>query len=193
MKILCFTLIFLTLSNIATLVLLFHSRRSYRKLMQKSLRKDEECNNLIEPVVFEPAEAVDEHSEKLLQKLQICMEQHKLYLRPELNIQDMSRELGTNKTTLSHVINTYLHQNFSSLLNSYRIKESLKLLGDPQYFHEKMEVIGEMCGYNNRQVFHQAFKKEMGITPNHFRNIQKATAREVHRNMQEDSESILLS
>ena len=95
--------------------------------------------------------------------------------------------------TLSHVINAYLHQNFSSLLNSYRIKESLKLLGDPQFFHEKMEVIGEMCGYNNRQVFHQAFKKEMGITPNHFRNIQKATAREVNRNMQGDGVNSLQS
>ena len=118
MKIVCFTLIFLTLSNIATLVLLFHSRRSYRKLMQKSLRKDEECNNLIEPVLFEPAEVVDEHSEKLLQKLQICMEQHKLYLRPELNIQDLSRELGTNKTTYGPQNKPYntVRQNFARKL-----------------------------------------------------------------------------
>ncbi|MBO7648408.1 MAG: helix-turn-helix transcriptional regulator [Bacteroidales bacterium] len=159
------------------MVLFIHSRHSYRKLMQKSLRQDDECNNLVEPIVFEATDSIDDLSEKLLQKLQTSMEQGKLYLRPELNIQDLAKELGTNKTTLSHVINACLHQNFSSLLNSYRIKESLSLLSDPQYFQEKMEVIGEMCGYSNRQVFHKAFKKEMGITPSHFRNIQKATVR----------------
>ncbi|MBO7445958.1 MAG: helix-turn-helix transcriptional regulator [Bacteroidales bacterium] len=178
MKILFFILSILVISNIITLVLFIHSRHSYRKLMQKSLRQDDECNNLVEPIVFEATDSIDDLSEKLLQKLQTSMEKGKLYLRPELNIQDLAKELGTNKTTLSHVINACLHQNFSSLLNSYRIKESLSLLSDPQYFQEKMEVIGEMCGYSNRQVFHKAFKKEMGITPSHFRNIQKATVRE---------------
>lgn len=149
--------------------------------MQKSLRQDEECHKLVEPVVFESVEAMDDMSEKLLQKLQKSMEQDKLYLKPELSIQDLARELGTNKTTLSHVINVYLHQNFSSLLNSYRIKESIDLLSDPKFFQEKMEVIGEMCGYSSRQVFHKAFKKEMGITPNHFRTIQKATVRQEKR------------
>ncbi|MBR6333350.1 MAG: helix-turn-helix transcriptional regulator [Bacteroidales bacterium] len=177
MKILYITLSILAISNIITLVLFIHSRHSYRKLMQKSLRQDDECNNLVKPIVFEATDSIDDQSEKLLQKLQTGMEQDKLYLRPELSIQDLARELGTNKTTLSHVINACLHQNFSTVLNSYRIKESLNLLSDPQYFQEKMEVIGEMCGYSSRQVFHKAFKKEMGITPSHFRNIQKATIR----------------
>lgn len=181
MNILYYVLSFLAISNIVTLVLFIHSRHSYRKLMQKSLRQDEECHKLVEPVVFESVEAMDDMSEKLLQKLQKSMEQDKLYLKPELSIQDLARELGTNKTTLSHVINVYLHQNFSTLLNSYRIKESIDLLSDPKLFQEKMEVIGEMCGYCSRQVFHKAFKKEMGITPNHFRTIQKATVRQEKR------------
>ncbi len=51
--------------------------------MQKSLRQDEECHKLVEPVVFESVEAMDDMSEKLLQKLQKSMEQDKLYLKPE--------------------------------------------------------------------------------------------------------------
>ena len=57
--------------------------------------------------------------------------------------------------------------------------EALRLLGDDQHFNDKIEVIGEMCGYSNRQVFHAAFKKEMGITPTHFRNINKNNAKKL--------------
>ena len=80
--------------------------------------------------------------------------------------------VGTNKSRLSHVINTGLGQNYASLVNRYRVKESIQLLSDEQYFLEKLEAIGEMCGYSNRQAFHAAFKKEMGITPNAWRRAQ---------------------
>ena len=180
--------IFLILSvccNILLLVLFVHSRCSYRKLMQKSMRQNEPEKKLVAPVNFITEEVANEQERRLLNLLQQVLENDKLYLRQELSIHDVAKAVGTNKTQLSHVINTYLHQNFSSLLNSYRIRESINILSNPDFFREKMEVISEMCGYNNRQVFHAAFKKEMGITPNHFRNIQKITEKKNLRKQEE--------
>lgn len=181
MKPACIISLILAITNIVTLVLFIHSRWSYRKLMQKNLQKDEQRDELVGKVSYDAVSIRDEQERKLLDNVRKCMETDKMYLNPNLSIIDLSKAVGTNKTTLSHVINTHLHQNFASLLNSYRIREAIDLLGDPKYFNEKMEVIGEQCGYNNRQVFHTAFKKVMGITPNHFRNIQRATAREAQR------------
>lgn len=181
MKPVCVIILILAITNIVTLVLFIYSRWSYRKLMQRNLQKDEQRDELVGKVSYDTVSIRDEQERKLLDNLRKCMETDKMYLNPNLSIIDLSKAVGTNKTTLSHVINTYLQQNFASLLNSYRVREAIDMLSDPENFNKKMEVIGEMCGYNNRQVFHTAFKKVMNITPNHFRNIQKATVREAQR------------
>ena len=145
--------------------------------MNKSLNKEKKKDELVDNVSYDTQEIKNEQDKAILEALRQCMERDKVYLNPSLSIQDLSQMIGTNKTKLSHVINTYLHQNFATLINKYRIVEAIKLLSDDQYLKNKIEVIGEMCGYSNRQVFHAAFKKEMGITPTHFRNINKNNAK----------------
>ena len=164
--------------NVVLLILYLHSRRSYHFLMKKNLKKEKSKDELVEKVSFETASSDDAKEQQLLQSLQNAMENERLFLNPELNIMTLAKTVGTNKTTLSHIINKYLNQNFASLLNRYRIREAITLLSDAKYRDYKIEVIGEMCGYSNRQTFHAAFKKEMGITPTHFRNISKKTPTE---------------
>lgn len=167
---------FLVLSialNITLLIVFVHIRRVYHRMMKKSLNDEKKKNELVEKVSYEEVTTADEQERILLRYLQQAMERDKLYLDPSLDIQGLARKVGTNKATLSHVINNCLHQNFATFLNRYRIREAIQLLTDSQYANYKIEVIGEMCGYNNRQVFHAAFKKEMGITPTHFRNINR--------------------
>lgn len=178
MKSICIILTALSISNIVFLILFIHSRLSYRKLMHKNLETEEKKNALVETASYNIEVVPDEQEQRILRDLQKAMEQGKVFLDPAISIQDLAKRLGTNRTSLSHIINTYLNQNFASLLNSYRIKEAVNLLSDPQHFDEKMEAVGEMCGYSNRQVFHAAFKKEMGITPSHFRNINKNRIKE---------------
>lgn len=184
MKIIYLLWILLGVSNLTWLVLFVHIRRSYKKLMRKSMENEGGVQELVKIACFEQAKAQNEHEKTLLDELNRMLDEEKIYLNPSLTIQELALKLGTNKTTLSHVINSDLNQNFASLLNGYRVRESITVLSNPLYFQEKLEVVGEMCGFNNRQVFHAAFKKEMGITPNHFRNIQKATVREEQRNTQ---------
>lgn len=161
------------IANVVLVILFVHSRRSYSKLMSKCLKEEQRKEALMNDLVYDASVLLDEHDKVVLKSLRQCLEEEKVYLNPDLSIQELARLVGTNKSRLSHVINTGLGQNYASLVNRYRVKESIQLLSDEQYFLEKLEAIGEMCGYSNRQAFHAAFKKEMGITPMHFRNINK--------------------
>ncbi|MBP5536158.1 MAG: helix-turn-helix transcriptional regulator [Bacteroidales bacterium] len=166
----------LTLSlllNAVLLILFVHGRMSYHLIMTKNLKKEDLKDELVDKVSFDTLPPTDEPDQTVLNNLQAALETDMVYLDPDLNMQKLAKIVGTNKVTLSHVINDSLQQNFATLLNKYRIREAIRLLSDPKLRNHKIEAIGEMCGYSNRQVFHAAFKKEMGITPTHFRNISK--------------------
>jgi YesN/AraC family two-component response regulator len=47
--------------------------------------------------------------------------QEKPYLNPDLNLGDVSKALGTNKTYLSQLINREFEMNFYTFVNQYRI------------------------------------------------------------------------
>lgn len=160
--------------NAVMIILFLHSRWAYHKLISKSLSVQSKKDQIIDRISFDLPDIMDEHDKDIIMSLKKAMETDKIYLNPMLGIQDLAKIIGTNKNKLSSIINSYLHISYTAMLNQYRIRESINILSDPKYFSYKIETIGEMCGYNNRQVFHAAFKKEMGITPTHFRNINKA-------------------
>lgn len=160
--------------NFVLFIMLIHIRRVYHRIMKKNLEEEKTKKILVENVSYVIPDNTDEQSRAIINVLQQLMEKDKLYRNPNLTLQDLSQAVGTNKTKLSFVINNYLNHNFASLLNHYRVDEAVHLLSDSNYYNYKIEVIGEMCGYSNRQVFHSAFKKIMGITPTHFRNISKS-------------------
>ncbi len=168
-------LAFFIIMTIVFACLFIKAKMTYRRLLRKNLDENIAPIELVQKpeVVF--SNIKDENEQQILKRLQLLFEEEHIYLNPDLNINDLAKQIGTNKTTLSHIINTHLKINFPTLLNQYRIKESIKLLTDKQYSNYKIEAIGEMCGYKNRQVFHATFKKEMGVTPINFRKISQET------------------
>lgn len=142
-------------------------------MMNKSMQKDSTKSNLVHGVSYENA-ATDDGEKLLVEKLKSAMDNDKVYLDAGLTIERLAKIVGTSKSVLSHLINNGLNQNYATYISSYRIREALQLLSNEKYHKYKIEAIGEMCGFANRQVFHATFKKEMGITPTHFRNISKS-------------------
>ena len=165
-------------ANIFLLILYFHSRWSYNKIMSKNLNNERKKEESVDKISFDPLLAKEDHDKLLLQLLLKCMEEEKNYLNPSLGIQDLADLLGTSKTKLSHLINSTFQQNFPSFVNHYRVHESIPLLSDLNNFDLNIVDIGEKCGFTSRQAFHSAFKKEMGITPTHFRIINRMKERQ---------------
>lgn len=155
------------------LYLYLEKQRAFKKLVSKNMQCAERTITLTGTPAFNAITGTDPKDENLLRQLQELFEQQRIFVNKEITLIDLSKQLGTNKTTLSRVINTYLHKSLPTILNEYRINEAIKLLTDKKNNRYKMEVISEMSGYHNRQAFHAAFKKETGLTPNDFRKLSQ--------------------
>lgn len=104
-----------------------------------------------------------------LQKLLNYMEAEKPFLDPSINLHSLAKSVAVSPHYLSQVLNEALNQNFFDFINSYRIKESQRLLRDPQYKKNTVLEILYEVGFNSKSVFNSAFKKQTGMTPTEFR------------------------
>ena len=104
------------------------------------------------------AELVDDLYEKILKVFVV----DKKYRDPNYSAKKLAEELNTNTRYISAVVNIRFHQNYSSLVNEYR-------LTDKRYLDKTMEEISAMVGFANRQSFYAAFYKILGTTPRGYR------------------------
>ncbi len=111
------------------------------------------------------AELVDELYEKILD---IFVRQKK-YRDPDYSAKQLAADLQTNTRYISAVVNIRFQQNYSSMVNEYRIREAKYLLIDKRYRDKTMEEISQMVGFSNRQSFYAAFYRLEGVTPRTYR------------------------
>ena len=114
----------------------------------------------------------DDEVNELKIKLKWIMENKKPFLDSELSLSGLADMLLTTTHRLSFVINTTMEMNYFDFVNSYRIKEAIKLLQTTQENDSKIVAIAFDSGFNNRTSFHLAFKKITGLTPKEFREKQ---------------------
>lgn len=93
----------------------------------------------------------------------------KMYLNPDLRIDDIAVELNTNKAYVSQVINENFNKTFFQLVNEYRINEAKKLITSPVHSHYSLDGIATQCGFNSRFVLNAVFKKITGQSPSAFK------------------------
>lgn len=110
-----------------------------------------------------------ELAEELYQKIVEIVVLQKKYKDPNFSSKDLAKQLKTNTRYLSAVVNSRFGMNFSCLLNEYRIKDALRLLGDKKNRDKNVEEISTMVGFANRQSFYAAFYRIVGETPHGYR------------------------
>ena len=120
-----------------------------------------------------PESAKDKTDEKLtdsaIQKVQLGMEEQKLFLKQNLNIDEFSKRINLPVKEVSAVINKHYGTNFFEFMNSYRVEEAKRLLGDPQ--HVDMTVMDVLlhAGFNSKSAFHRFFNRLVGMSPTEYR------------------------
>ena len=110
---------------------------------------------------------VEEIYEKILLKFVV----EKKYRDPEYTAAKLAEEIGCNARYISAVVHLRYRDNFSQLINEFRIKEAMYMITDRHFADLKMEDIALATGFSNRQCFYSAFYRKNGMTPLEYRAL----------------------
>ena len=142
-----------------------------------------ESNNENDSPVFEEAEIVNENDTREVGdsnlrnewklKIHHLVEHGKVYQDAELSLVQMAKQLKTNPTILSKVINQGFGKNFNDFVNHYRIEAVKEKLKAGEQKTQTLLGIAYDCGFNSKATFNRAFKKATGTSPKEWieRNI----------------------
>jgi AraC-like DNA-binding protein len=106
--------------------------------------------------------------EKIYIHLETLIKTGKLYLNPDLTIEDIALEMNTTKHKISQVINMKTDKNFYHFINSYRVEEFQKSVCENRYPLYTIVDIAFQCGFNSSSVFYSMFKKIVNMTPKEY-------------------------
>ncbi|NVN17500.1 helix-turn-helix domain-containing protein [Muricauda sp. HICW] len=131
--------------------------------------KDSNLSTCDKKYKYEKTGLSESFSLELKNKLELLMNEEKLYLNHELRLDDIAELLDISRHHASQVINENFNLSFYDFVNSYRIEEAKnRLCSDFENTSESISDIAYQCGFNNRVSFYKAFKKVTQVTPKEF-------------------------
>jgi len=99
------------------------------------------------------------------EKISTLMQSQHLYENAELTLSQLAKQLSTNPSLLSRIINTGFGINFNDFVNEYRINAMLEKLKQGEQKNQTLLGIAFDCGFNSKATFNRAFKKQTGLSP----------------------------
>jgi AraC-like DNA-binding protein len=117
---------------------------------------------------YKKSNLTEERANDNIQSITQLLESDRLYLKPDLTIQEVAEKLEIPKHYLTESLNSYLGKNFYTLINEYRIKEFKLLASDVKNNHLTLLALAYDSGFNSKSAFNLVFKKQTGETPSQF-------------------------
>lgn len=161
----------LTLCCLLVMVLRYKKEQSIRvqyQILQNKLtseRHTENQNIIVENNEIRKSVLSEEIIMEITKNL-LVFEDKKGYLKPNLSLNDLAVQMGTNTSYLSIFINEYKGCNYKNYLNSLRIAYITDLLNsNRRYLHYTVEALAAECGIASRQNFSDLFFEINGIRP----------------------------
>jgi AraC-like DNA-binding protein len=109
--------------------------------------------------------------DQLDRKLEQLMQEEKIYLNPELRLNDLAALLGTNRTYASQLIHNRRNLNFCDYVNDYRIQHAKKLLSETADEPLPIEEVALRSGFASNSTFYRVFTDKVGISPSCYRKL----------------------
>ena len=111
-------------------------------------------------------------------EIERLFDEEECYTQEDFTLDKLSKQLNSNTTYVSRIVNEHFHKSFSTLVNEYRIRKACLLLEDVSNTGYTLEYIAKLAGFGNRVTFTQQFKKQVGMTPSEYWKIAKNKAAE---------------
>lgn len=114
----------------------------------------------------------DQRTTRLQARFEALMRNKEIYSYNMITKEKVARQLGTNRTYLSQMINNVYGISFTEFVNNLRIKEAIRMISNPDD-DTPLKEIAFSLGYNSLSTFYINFKEETGMTPATFRQQVK--------------------
>ncbi len=108
--------------------------------------------------------------EAVARQIAEVVEGNKLYLNPELTLDDVATAVNRDNRIISQAINTIFGKNFFDYINALRIEEAKCKFEEST--DDKLTILEVMyaVGFNSKSSFNTQFKKKTGLTPSQYRS-----------------------
>lgn len=111
-------------------------------------------------------------NKRLVADLHRVFEEEKVFLRPDIHIDDVARMLYTNRTYVTRLMRQEYGLSFIEYVNVARIQYSQSLLYSQTM---TLDEVAERSGFQSTSNYCRAFKRIMGTSPLAWRNSLPST------------------
>lgn len=110
------------------------------------------------------------YEEELKRRLDILLEQEKIFVVPDLTLQELSQRMRIRSAELSGFFKSSLGRNFNEVINEHRVEEVKRLMHDPKTDPKAtLMELAYQAGFNSKATFNRIFKEMTGMTPKAFK------------------------
>ncbi|WP_231481147.1 AraC family transcriptional regulator [Sediminibacter sp. Hel_I_10] len=118
--------------------------------------------------IFESDEIEVSNIEDWKIKIQLLLEEKKIYTNSNLTLSDIALHLNTNRNLISKIINQGFNMNFNDFINLKRIDAVIEKIKNGDHIDNTLLGIALDSGFNSKTTFNRAFKKHTSLTPKQF-------------------------
>lgn len=151
--------------------ILFYLRSLVEEVKQKDDSFESMCQNLLEILIINMIRRTKKKllitpSKKVTKECRFIEQYINDHYAEDISLQKLSELTYLNKYYIVHSFKKYKGMSPISYLIEKRIFEAKNLLESTDY---PVSKISDMIGFSSQSYFSQTFKKETGVTPNHYR------------------------
>ena len=153
--------------------------RKNRKLFEQieQLRRAQQELDRIRQLMSETRrDSVVEEKDALFERLEALMRDRQLFLRSDLNRDQVALELGTNKLYISNSLSQRTGLTFTEYVNRWRLAYAKEILSTDSTI--KIEAVAVMSGFKSVRTFYRLFQQAYQLTPTEFRRLSRLESSE---------------
>lgn len=109
-----------------------------------------------------------ENVDRLAASLSKYMKDEKAFLQPDISIEKVAAQLGTNRFYISRLVNVEQAMTFRDYINSLRIEYAKDYL--KKHPTATQEQVAFACGFSSASYFNRKFKQVAGLSPQDWKN-----------------------
>ena len=116
----------------------------------------------------ENQEPLQSKDEIFIHQLLEYMRTERPYLKPDLTLSELSRQLNVSPEYFSGILNRNLHVRFFDFVNQFRVEAFKDECHNPANHNISLIGLAYDCGFNSKATFNRVFKNMTGTTPSEY-------------------------